>query len=47
MGRDCFVGGVNPKRGGEIYEDMKIFSTVAEAKTDTNANVSVIYVPPC
>ena len=32
MGRDCFVGGVNPKRGGEIYEDMKIFSTVAEAK---------------
>ena len=45
-GRDCFVGGVNPKRGGEIYEDMKIFSTVAEAKTETNANVSVIYVPP-
>ncbi|MEL0325923.1 MAG: succinate--CoA ligase subunit alpha [Burkholderiaceae bacterium] len=46
MGRDCFVGGVNPKRGGEIYEDMKIFATVAEAKEETNANVSVIYVPP-
>ena len=46
MGRDCFVGGVNPKRGGEIYEDMKIFATVAEAKVETNANVSVIYVPP-
>ena len=46
MGRDCFVGGVNPKRGGEIYEDMKIFGTVAEAKEETNANVSVIYVPP-
>ena len=46
MGRDCFVGGVNPKRGGEIYEDMKIFATVAEAKAETNANISVIYVPP-
>jgi succinyl-CoA synthetase alpha subunit len=46
MGSDCFVGGVNPKRGGEIYEDMKIFATVAEAKEETNANVSVIYVPP-
>jgi len=46
MGRDCFVGGVNPKRGGEIYEDMKIFATVAEAKEETSANVSVIYVPP-
>ena len=46
MGRDCFVGGVNPKRGGEIYEDMKIFATVSEAKEETNANVSVIYVPP-
>ena len=46
MGRDCFVGGVNPKRGGEIYEDMKIFATVAEAKEETIANISVIYVPP-
>ena len=46
MGRDCFVGGVNPKRGGEIYVDMKIFATVAEAKEETNANISVIYVPP-
>ena len=46
MGRDCFVGGVNPKRGGEIYEDMKIFATVAEAKAETNANISVLYVPP-
>ena len=41
MGRDCFVGGVNPKRGGEIYEDMKIFATVAEAKEETDANISV------
>ena len=46
MGRDCFVGGVNPKRGGEIYEDMRIFATVAEAKEETNANISVLYVPP-
>ena len=46
MGRDCFVGGVNPKRGGEIYEDMRIFATVAEAKEETDANISVLYVPP-
>ena len=45
-GRECFVGGVNPKRGGEKYEDMQIYSTVAEAKLETNANVSVVYVPP-
>ena len=45
-GRECFVGGVNPRRGGETYEDMRIFSNVAEAKTETNANVSVLYVPP-
>ena len=45
-GRDCFVGGVNPKRGGETFEDMRIYSSVAEAKAETNANVSVLYVPP-
>ena len=45
-GKDCFVGGVNPKRGGETYEGMKIFSSVAEAKDRTGANVSVVYVPP-
>ena len=45
-GKDCFVGGVNPKRGGETYEGMKIFSSVVEAKDKTRANVSVLYVPP-
>ena len=45
-GRDAFVAGVHPKRGGEYFEGLKIFSTVKEAKEKTNANTTVIYVPP-
>ncbi|WP_455479394.1 succinate--CoA ligase subunit alpha [Bartonella sp. B23] len=45
------VGGVNPKKGGEIWEGSKgktlpIFSSVAEGKEKTGADASVIYVPP-
>ncbi|EJF80132.1 succinate-CoA ligase, alpha subunit [Bartonella sp. DB5-6] len=45
------VGGVNPKKGGEIWEGSKgetlpIFASVAEAKENTGADASVIYVPP-
>ncbi|ACS52098.1 succinate--CoA ligase subunit alpha [Bartonella grahamii] len=45
------VGGVNPKKGGEIWEGSKgealpIFANVAEAKEKTGADASVIYVPP-
>ncbi|WP_039759491.1 succinate--CoA ligase subunit alpha [Bartonella queenslandensis] len=45
------VGGVNPKKGGEIWEGSKgetlpIFASVAEAKEKTGADASVIYVPP-
>ena len=45
-GRNCFVAGVNPKKAGEDFEGVPIFAGVKEAKKQTGANVSVIYVPP-
>ena len=45
-GRECFVAGVNPKKAGEDFEGIPIFSTVTEAKQKTGVNVSVVYVPP-
>ena len=45
-GRNCYVAGVTPKKGGQSYEGIPIFNTVKEAKDATGANVSVIYVPP-
>lgn len=46
FGRECFVAGVTPKKGGQFYEAIPIFETVKEAKEQTGATVSVIYVPP-
>ena len=40
------VGGVTPGKGGGTHLDLPIFNTVAEAKERTDANASVIYVPP-
>ena len=45
------VGGVHPKKGGEIWhgsegESLPIYASVAEAKEATGATASVIYVPP-
>ncbi|WP_455477026.1 succinate--CoA ligase subunit alpha [Bartonella sp. B41] len=45
------VGGINPKKGGEIWvgakgETLPIFASVAEGKEKTGADASVIYVPP-
>jgi succinyl-CoA synthetase alpha subunit len=45
-GRECFVAGVNPSKAGENFEGIPIFATVAQAKEQTGATVSVIYVPP-
>ncbi|MDC3204647.1 succinate--CoA ligase subunit alpha [Pelagibacteraceae bacterium] len=40
------VGGVTPKKGGSMHLDLPVFDTVKEAKEKTNANATVIYVPP-
>ncbi len=45
-GRAAFVAGVNPKKAGEDFEGIPIFGSVKEAKANTGATVSVIYVPP-
>ena len=45
-GKNCFVAGVTPKKGGQVVEGLPIFDSVREAKEQTGANVSVIYVPP-
>ncbi len=40
------VAGVTPGRGGESFEGkVPVFDTVAEARTQTGCNVSVIFVP--
>jgi succinyl-CoA synthetase alpha subunit len=45
-GRNCFVAGVNPKKAGEDFEGIPIYGSVKEAKAQTGASASVIYVPP-
>lgn len=51
------IAGIHPKKGGQTWTasegagsaagtQLPIFATVAEAKEATNANASVIYVPP-
>src|ERR1039457_6978876 len=45
-GGNCFVAGVNPEKAGESFEGVPIYASVLEAKQQTGATVSVIYVPP-
>lgn len=40
------VAGVTPGKGGQEFEGIPIFNSVADAKSKAGANVSVIYVPP-
>jgi len=40
------VGGVTPGKGGQTHLGLPVFNTVREAKFKTQANATVIYVPP-
>jgi len=40
------VGGVTPGKGGTSHLNLPVFDSVHEAKAKTEANATVIYVPP-
>ena len=40
------VGGVTPGKGGTSHLNLPVFDSVHDARAATNANASVIYVPP-
>ncbi len=40
------VGGVTPGKGGSDVDGIPIFDSVSEAVAETQANATVIYVPP-
>jgi len=39
------VGGVTPGKGGQVHLNKPVYDTVENAKKDTGANVSIIFVP--
>ena len=45
-GAQCFVAGVTPGKAGQRYEDIPVYNSVMDAKQQSGATVSVIYVPP-
>ncbi len=39
------VGGVTPRKGGQVHLGKPVFNSVKDAVNETNANASMIYVP--
>jgi succinyl-CoA synthetase alpha subunit len=46
-GAACFVAGVTPGKAGQSYEGIPVYNSVVEAKAQTGATVSVIYLVIC
>src|SRR5436853_4099979 len=40
------LGGTSPGKGGSYHLNLPVFDTVAEAREQTGADASVVYVPP-
>ena len=40
------VGGVTPNKGGQEHLELPVFNSVTDAIQETNANTSIIFVPP-
>jgi len=40
------VGGVTPGKGGQMMDDVPVFNSVLDARLATDANASMIFVPP-
>ncbi len=45
-GKDVFVGGVTPKKGGQVVDGFPVWNTVKEAREESGANTSMVFVPP-
>lgn len=42
----CVTGGTSPQKGGKVHLNLPVFNTVEDARRKTDANVSLIFVPP-